>query len=246
MHQGFFNFTSIDTDGSSVPLYKNGNVEVATTSILDVHYDRNHWDKGSTMEIMTRSKENVRENGEVFTPFPIVDKMLDLIPDECWADPTYCFLEPTCGNGQFLVKMFEKRVAAGVSIEAAFNTMIGMDISVRNILDSHFRLYERACAQMQVDGLKPQGPSWFEAAHRLVAIATNNIFQVKDSLEVLRTGGLDSRRFVFDDPTGNDQILTPTQLDNRQARIAAQFAKYINRPAGDITGTSLTPFFRIG
>lgn len=38
-------------------------------------------------EIDSRSKDNVRENGEVFTPSVIVEDMLDLIPGSAWSDP---------------------------------------------------------------------------------------------------------------------------------------------------------------
>ena len=141
-------------------------------------------------EQQIRSKDNVRDKGEVFTPFAIVDKMCDLIPDAAWSDPEYCFLEPACGNGQFLVRIFERRIAAGVSVEVALNTMIGMDISVENILECHDRL----------QSLLPKSTS------RLTAIIKNNIFQVEDSIEYINSGELASKKFVYDDPTGHGQV----------------------------------------
>ena len=76
-----------------------------------------------------RSKENVRNNGEVFTPTHIVDDMLKLIPEKAWKDPSFVFIEPTCGNGQFLVRIFQKRIDADIPVLDALNTIIGMDIS---------------------------------------------------------------------------------------------------------------------
>jgi hypothetical protein len=191
-----------------------------------------------------RSRENIRANGEVFTPFPIVDKMLALIPDAAWNDPEYCFLEPACGNGQFLVRIFEKRIAAGMSIEVALNTMIGMDISQENILDSHFRLYERACYQMTVEGVQPQSREWFSRAVRIVAIVTTNIFKVSDSLDYIKSGKLEQKKFFFDDPTGSGQTLAFGTQVQMLDRIDQQFKKYEAKPSGDATGNSFTPFMR--
>lgn len=194
-------------------------------------------------EILIRSKKNVRETGEVFTPFHIVDKMLDLLPDSCWSDPSHCFLEPACGNGQFLVRMFERRVAAGIGIEQALNTMVGMDISFRNILDSHFRLYERACAQMAVEGVERQSDLWFSRALNIIAIATHNIFIVDDTIEYIKAGKLDARPFLFEDPTGNGQVMPEKQRRKILDRIEVQFSKYRKLSEGDATGSSFSPFF---
>jgi hypothetical protein len=100
-----------------------------------------------------RNRDNVRNNGEVFTPTPIVDSMNDLVPKSAWEDKEFVFLEPTCGNGQFLTRIFEKRIANGLSIEEALNTLIGMDITADNIWDSHKRLFELACSYMAKNGI---------------------------------------------------------------------------------------------
>ena len=70
-----------------------------------------------------RNRDNVRNNGEVFTPTPIVDSMNDLVPKSAWEDKEFVFLEPTCGNGQFLTRIFEKRIANGLSIEEALKIL---------------------------------------------------------------------------------------------------------------------------
>ena len=71
-----------------------------------------------------RNRDNVRNNGEVFTPTPIVDSMNDLVPLDAWKDKEFVFIEPTCGNGQFLTRIFEKRIANGLTIEEALNTSL--------------------------------------------------------------------------------------------------------------------------
>lgn len=175
---------------------------------------RNRYCVYKSGEIDIRSKDNVRDKGEVFTPFAIVDKMIALIPDEAWEDPEYCFLEPACGNGQFLVRIFDRRIAAGMSIEVALNTMIGMDITYQNILDCHFRLFERARQQRRLS---------FSRAVRLIAIVTNNIFRVDDSIEYINSGKLQAKKFFFVDPTGHDQVLSAEEQKKRLNKIKIKY-----------------------
>ena len=53
-----------------------------------------------------RSKERITKNGEVFTPFSVIDQMISKIPEEQWKDPKARFLDPTAGSGNILVRMF--------------------------------------------------------------------------------------------------------------------------------------------
>ena len=48
-----------------------------------------------------KSKERVSERGEVFTAEREVNAMLDLVANECLR-PDSRFLEPACGDGNFL------------------------------------------------------------------------------------------------------------------------------------------------
>jgi hypothetical protein len=192
-----------------------------------------------------RNRDNVRNNGEVFTPTKIVDDMNALIPDSAWKDGSYVFIEPTCGNGQFLVRIFEKRIGNGLSIDEALNTMIGMDITNDNILDSHKRLFELACNAMTTQGIKPQSKEWFENAVRFVAIVRNNIFLVKDSLKVMAdygkgSGDLVKKKFVFSDPTGNKQTMKPS---DRDAKILVIHKAFKDHKANKNSKT-LSPFFK--
>ncbi|NLD31162.1 MAG: SAM-dependent DNA methyltransferase, partial [Trichococcus flocculiformis] len=52
-------------------------------------------------------------NDEVFTPPDIVNKMLDLLPQELFSDPTTTFLDPACKSGVFL-REIAKRLLVGL------------------------------------------------------------------------------------------------------------------------------------
>jgi type I restriction-modification system DNA methylase subunit len=57
----------------------------------------------------TKSKERVREHGEVFTAEREVKAMCDLVKDETERIDSR-FLEPACGDGNFLVEILTRKL----------------------------------------------------------------------------------------------------------------------------------------
>lgn len=57
-----------------------------------------------------KSKKRVREHGEVFTAEREVKAMCDLVKDECERIDSR-FLEPACGNGNFLMEILARKLA---------------------------------------------------------------------------------------------------------------------------------------
>ena len=60
---------------------------------------------------LTKSKQRIADHGEVFTPAWMVDAMLDLVKGETERIDSR-FLEPACGNGNFLVHILRRKLAA--------------------------------------------------------------------------------------------------------------------------------------
>lgn len=60
---------------------------------------------------LVKSKQPVADHGEVFTPSWMVKAMLDLVKDETERIDSR-FLEPACGNGNFLVQALRRKLAA--------------------------------------------------------------------------------------------------------------------------------------
>lgn len=58
----------------------------------------------------TKSKQRVRDHGEVFTAEREVKAMCDLVKDECERIDSR-FLEPACGNGNFLAEILTRKLA---------------------------------------------------------------------------------------------------------------------------------------
>ena len=62
-------------------------------------------------ESLTKSKQRVADHGEVFTPAWMVEAMLDLVKGETERIDSR-FLEPACGDGNFLVQILGRKLAA--------------------------------------------------------------------------------------------------------------------------------------
>lgn len=106
------------------------------------------------VERLIKSVDRVRGLAEVFTPANTVQKMLDLLPAQMWhTHPSPTFLEPACGDGNFLVAILDRKLdrvsdefhagtlAAGKDDEAvlfhaieALASIYAVDISPDNVI----------------------------------------------------------------------------------------------------------------
>ena len=65
---------------------------------------------------LVKSKQRVADHGEVFTPEWMVEAMLDLVKGETERIDSR-FLETACGDGNFLVQILRRKLAAVERIE---------------------------------------------------------------------------------------------------------------------------------
>lgn len=193
--------------------------------------------------IHEKSKQRVRDHGEVFTPAHIVDKMCSMVPEEVWKDPTYLYLEPTCGTGNFLVAILQKRIDTRMPLSLALNTLWGMDILEDNIHDSQVRLSEIIVKKMRAARKGSPGSVWWrDRACHYVAILENNIFVVNDSLEYMSSGQFDAKKFVFDDPTGNGNVMSPKESQAIMDNILTRYDKLRKMNKSNQTNDILSMF----
>lgn len=87
----------------------------------------------SYMSGVEREKSRVKATGEVFTPTPLVQEILDQLPAEVFTDPAKTFLDPTCGDGQFLGEVLIRKMENGASFEQALSTVYGVDLMQDNV-----------------------------------------------------------------------------------------------------------------
>lgn len=106
-----------------------------------------------TGEKQIKSKKRVRDKGEVFTNEREVNAMLDLVKQETERIDSR-FLEPACGNGNFLIEILRRKLEVVKSRykksqwEYEKNGLIavmscyGVDIMPDNVLECQNRLFE--------------------------------------------------------------------------------------------------------
>lgn len=94
-------------------------------------------------EKLIKSKKRVKEFAEVYTPQFIVKDMCDLIPSGIWENIESTFLEPACGNGNFLVKIYARKLERCKTEKdglKALASIVGIDIQQDNVDESRLRL----------------------------------------------------------------------------------------------------------
>lgn len=91
---------------------------------------------------VARRKNSKVNTQEFFTPYSIVNRMCDKIPDEDWADPEKTFLESSFGNGQFVVYIVWNRIQHGVDWETALKTLYGVELMFDNVIECHDRVID--------------------------------------------------------------------------------------------------------
>ena len=101
----------------------------------------------------TKSKQRVADHGEVFTAERKVNAMLDLVKQETERIDSR-FLEPACGDGNFLAEILRRKLAVVKSrygknapdyeryAVIAVTSIYGVDILQDNVNDGRERMYE--------------------------------------------------------------------------------------------------------
>ena len=104
------------------------------------------------MSKQIKSTDRVTEHGEVFTSEREVNSMLDLVYNETQNIESR-FLEPACGDGNFLIKILERKLSvverkykkSQSDFEKwsfiAISSLYGIDLLEDNIIDCRNRLY---------------------------------------------------------------------------------------------------------
>lgn len=104
-----------------------------------------------------RSKDRIKDLGEVFTPEAYVEDMLNLLAKEkrgLWSDEDISFFEPCCGHGNIVLAIYRKRLegiykkslshgnseAAYYAVANALNTLWAIDIDSKNVENCRSRV----------------------------------------------------------------------------------------------------------
>lgn len=136
-------------------------------------------------ELQVKSADRVREHGEVLTARREVEAMLDLVKNESERIDSR-FLEPACGDGNFLVAILERKLKTvasrykskkadfEVNLLSALASIYGIDLLEDNVQLAIDRMFEIACSCYK-DNLKTQPDDEFQKIMRF--ILQKNILQ---------------------------------------------------------------------
>ena len=109
--------------------------------------------------LLIKSRDRVKDLAEVYTPGHVVEDMLDLVSRQSLAtshrdvtrNPGARFLEPACGNGNFLEAILTRKLSAVAGMKLRqerfeFQTLLattsvyGIDIDAQNVEEARERL----------------------------------------------------------------------------------------------------------
>ena len=136
-------------------------------------------------EIQVKSSDRVRNHGEVLTARREVEAMLDLVKNESERIDSR-FLEPACGDGNFLVAILERKLKTvasryrtkkadfEVQMLSALASIYGIDLLEDNVELAIDRMLKIACDYYK-NTLKTKPDNEFQAIMRF--ILTKNILQ---------------------------------------------------------------------
>ena len=92
------------------------------------------------MSGVDRERNRVKATGEVFTPTSLVEEILDKMNQQLFIDPEKTFLDPSCGDGQFLASVLYRKLENGIDFEQALSTIYGVEKELDNCILCRERL----------------------------------------------------------------------------------------------------------
>lgn len=85
------------------------------------------------MSGVEREQVRVKATGEVFTPTPLAEEILDKMDPQLFSDPTKTFCDPSCGDGQFLASVLYRKLKNNIDFETALSTVYGVELMPDNV-----------------------------------------------------------------------------------------------------------------
>ena len=92
---------------------------------------------------VSRRKNSKINSQEFFTPYSIVKRMCDKVPESDWADPDKTFCEPCMGNGQFVLFILYRRIHEyNIPWRKALENMYALELMEDNVQETRQRVHE--------------------------------------------------------------------------------------------------------
>lgn len=95
-----------------------------------------------TRKSRRKNNKNGKNTAEFFTPYSIVQKMCNKVPEETWRDPEKTFLEPCFGNGNFVCYIIWNRLQHGIDWKTTLENLYGVELMQDNVEETKKRVHE--------------------------------------------------------------------------------------------------------
>ena len=99
------------------------------------------------MDIATSNQnkrdDRVKQTAEVFTPVKLVEVIINKLnefDEDLFKNKEKTFIDPACGNGNFLIEILLKKIRNGIEPLIAIKTVYGLYIMRDNIRECRLRL----------------------------------------------------------------------------------------------------------
>ncbi len=99
--------------------------------ILD--HIKDHIQNRPYMSGIERNSLRIKATQEIFTPTEMVKDLLDKLNPSLFVDIDQPFVDPTCGDGQFLGEVLIRKIENGIPFEQALATIYGVDLMQDNV-----------------------------------------------------------------------------------------------------------------
>jgi hypothetical protein len=97
----------------------------------------NHSRNRTYMSGIERDKLRIKQTAEIFTPTWQVQEILDkieLLNNDTFTDETKTFIDPTCGDGQYLSEVVIRKIGqSNCTLEKALSTTYGVELMEDNV-----------------------------------------------------------------------------------------------------------------
>jgi hypothetical protein len=91
-------------------------------------------------ELQNKRNSRKKETAEEFTPIELVNDMLDKLPRNVWDDPAKTFIDPSGGNGNFMVEILKRKLAHNHNPLIALSTLYSVELMEDNVMEMRDRL----------------------------------------------------------------------------------------------------------
>lgn len=104
--------------------------------------------------LIIRDEQRIKQTGEIFTPLPLVDEILSKLPQDVW-EPSKTFIDPSCGDGAFLVRVVAWKIWKGSTPKQALQTTYGVELMEDNVSHARDRILTNAFMATKTKNLLP-------------------------------------------------------------------------------------------